>query len=253
MFLHDRIALVTGASRGIGASTAKILAQRGARVAISARTVSDLGAVGAFIQKNGGEALAVPCDVVDPPQVEAMMAAVLKKWGRLDILVNNAGLGTPAKPVEEISPEEWDETIRLNLKSVFLCIRAAAPVMKRQKYGRIVNVSSFAGRFFSRLSGPSYSSAKAGMLGFTRHMAAELGPFGICVNSVAPSPTLSERVKVKWDSRPEGERHKILAGIPLGRVAQPEEIATVIAFLASDDASYVNGVCIDVNGGSWMA
>jgi len=253
MFLNDRVALITGASRGIGASTAKILAQRGARAAVSARTVSDLEGVAAHIRKNGGEALVVPCDVVDPSQVGAMIEAVLKRWGRLDILVNNAGLGNPAKAVEEVSPEEWDETIRLNLKSVFLCTRAAAPVMKRQKYGRMVNVSSFAGRFFSRLSGPSYSSAKAGMLGFTRHMAAELGPFGICVNSVAPSPTLSERVKVKWDSRPEEERRKILAGIPLGRVAQPEEVATVIAFLASDDASYVNGVCIDVNGGSWMA
>jgi 3-oxoacyl-[acyl-carrier protein] reductase len=253
MFLNDRVALVTGASRGIGASTAKILSQRGARVAVSARTVSDLEAVAASIEKNGGSALVAPCDVVDSSQVGAMIEAVLKKWGRLDILVNNAGLGTPAKAVEEVSPEEWDETIRLNLKSVFLCTRAVAPFMKRQKYGRIVNVSSFAGRFFSRLSGPSYSSAKAGMLGFTRHMAAELGPFGICVNSVAPSPTLSERVKVKWDSRPEEERRKILAGIPLGRVAQPEEVATVIAFLASDDASYVNGVCIDVNGGSWMA
>ncbi len=253
MFLHDRIALVTGASRGIGASTAKILAQRGARAAVSARTVSDLEGVAADIRKNGGEALVVPCDVIDPPQVGEMIERVLKKWGRLDILVNNAGLGTPAKAVEEVSPEEWDETIRLNLKSVFLCTRAAAPVMKRQKYGRIVNVSSFAGRFLSRLSGPSYSSAKAGMLGFTRHMAAELGPFGICVNSVAPSPTLTERVKVKWESRPEEERRKILTGIPLGRVAEPEEVATVIAFLASDDASYVNGVCIDVNGGSWMA
>jgi 3-oxoacyl-[acyl-carrier protein] reductase len=253
MILQDRVALITGASRGIGASTAKILAQRGARVAVSARTVSDLEGVAAAIHKNGGEAFVVPCNVVDPPQVGKMIEAVLKKWGRLDILVNNAGLGTPARAVEEVSPEEWDETIRLNLKSVFLCTRAAAPGMKKQKYGRIVNVSSFAGRFFSRLSGPSYSSAKAGMLGFTRHMAAELGPFGICVNSVAPSPTLTERVKVKWDSRPEEERRKILAGIPLGRVAQPEEVATVIAFLASDDASYVNGVCIDVNGGSWMA
>jgi 3-oxoacyl-[acyl-carrier protein] reductase len=252
MFLHDRVALITGASRGIGASTAKIMAQRGARVAVSARTVSDLEIVAAEIRKNGGEALVVPCDVVDPSQVGGMIEAALKKWGRLDILVNNAGLGNPAKPVEEVSPEEWDESVRLNLKSVFLCTRAAAPVMKRQKSGRIVNVSSFAGRFYSRLSGPSYSSAKAGMLGFTRHMAAELGPFGICVNAVAPSPTLSERVKVKWESRPEEERAKILAGIPLGRVARPEEIATVIAFLASDDASYVNGVCIDVNGGSWM-
>jgi len=252
MLLNDRVALVTGASRGIGAFTAKILAQRGARVAVSARTISDLETVAASIRQNGGEALAVPCDVVEPSQVASMMEIVVKKWGRLDILVNNAGLGTPAKPVEEVLPEEWDQTILLNLKSVYLCIRAAAPVMKRQGYGRIVNVSSFAGRFFSRLSGPHYSSAKAGVVGFTRHMAAELGPFGVCVNSVAPSPVLTERVKVKWETRAEEERQKILAGIPLGRLAQPEEIATVIAFLASDDASYVNGACIDVNGGSYM-
>jgi NAD(P)-dependent dehydrogenase (short-subunit alcohol dehydrogenase family) len=244
MLLNDRIALVTGASRGIGAATARVLAQRGARVAVSARTVSDLEWVAASIRKKGGEALVVPCDVVNSSQVAAMTETVMKKWGRLDILVNNAGLGTPVKPVEDVSPEEWDETMLLNLKSVFLCIRAVAPIMKRQKYGRIVNVSSFAGRFFSRLSGPQYSSAKAGVVGFTRHMAAELGPFGVCVNSV--------RVKAKWELRDEEERQRILAGIPLGRVAQPEEIATVIAFLASDDASYVNGVCIDVNGGSYM-
>ena len=252
MLLNDRVALVTGASRGIGASTAAVLAQRGARVAVSARTVSDLETVAASIREKGGEALAVACDVVEPVQVASMIETVVKKWGRLDILVNNAGLGTPAKPVEEVLPEEWDQTIILNLKSVYLCIRAAAPVMKRQRYGRIVNVSSFAGRFFSRLSGPHYSSAKAGVVGFTRHMAAELGPFGVCVNSVAPSPVLTERVKVKWATRAEEERQKILAGIPLGRLAQPEEIATVIAFLASDDASYVNGACIDVNGGSYM-
>ena len=252
MLLNDRVALVTGASRGIGASTAAVLARRGARVAVSARTVSDLETVAASIREKGGEALAVACDVVEPAQVASMIETVVKKWGRLDILVNNAGLGTPAKPVEEVLPEEWDQTIILNLKSVYLCIRAAAPVMKRQRYGRIVNVSSFAGRFFSRLSGPHYSSAKAGVVGFTRHMAAELGPFGVCVNSVAPSPVLTERVKVKWATRAEEERQKILAGIPLGRLAQPEEIATVIAFLASDDASYVNGACIDVNGGSYM-
>jgi NAD(P)-dependent dehydrogenase (short-subunit alcohol dehydrogenase family) len=220
---------------------------------VSARTVSDLEAVAASIRRKGGEALAVPCDVVDPAQVASMTETVVEKWGRLDILVNNAGLGTPARPVEDVPPEEWDQTVLLNLKSVYLCIRAAAPVMKRQRYGRIVNVSSLAGRFFSRLSGPHYSSAKAGVVGFTRHMAAELGPFGVCVNSVAPSPVLTERVKLKWESRPEAERQKILAGIPLGRVAKPEEIATVIAFLASDDASYVNGACLDVNGGSYMA
>jgi 3-oxoacyl-[acyl-carrier protein] reductase len=252
MLLNERVALVTGASRGIGASAAEILARRGAKVAVSARTVSDLEAVAASIRKNGREALAVPCDVVEPAQVDAMIETVVKKWGRLDILVNNAGLGTPAKPVEEVLPEEWDQTILLNLKSVYLCIRAAAPIMKRRRYGRIVNVASFAGRFFSRLSGPQYSAAKAGVIGFTRHLAAELGPFGVGVNSVAPSPVLTARVKVKWEARPEEEREKILAGIPLGRLAQPEEVATVIAFLASDDASYVNGACIDVNGGSYM-
>jgi len=253
MLLHDRVALVTGASRGIGACTADLLAARGAKVAASARTVSDLEAVAASIRKKGGEAMAVPCDVLDPGRVASMIEDVVKKWGRLDILVNNAGLGTPAKPVEEVLPEEWDQTVLLNLKSVYLCIRSAAPVMKRQAYGRIVNVASFAGRFFSRLSGPQYSAAKAGVIGFTRHLAAELGPFGIGVNSVAPSPVLTERVRAKWEARPEEERKKILAGIPLGRLARPEEVATVIAFLASDDASYVNGACLDVNGGSYMA
>lgn len=253
MPLHDRIALVTGASRGIGAATARVFGQRGARVAVSARTVSDLQGVAASIRRQGGDALVVPCDVLDPDQATSMIETVVAKWGRLDILVNNAGLGTPPKTIEEVLPEEWDESIHLNLKSVFLCIRSAAPVMKRQKYGRIVNVSSLAGRFFSLLSGAPYSAGKAGLIGLTRHMAAELGPFGICVNAVAPSPVLTERVKVKWESRTEEDRQKILATIPLGRVAQPEEIATVIAFLASDDASYVNGACLDVNGGKYMA
>jgi 3-oxoacyl-[acyl-carrier protein] reductase len=155
-------------------------------------------------------------------------------------------------PVETIPPSDWDQTVALNLKTAFLCIRAAAPVMKRQGYGRIVNVSSFAGRNFSRISGPHYSAAKAGIIGLTKHMAVELGPFGIGVNSVAPSVVLTARVKAKWEARPEDERQRVLAGIPLRRLAQPEEVATVIAFLASDDAAYVNGVCIDVNGGSYM-
>jgi len=252
MNLKDRVALVTGASRGIGAATAEVLARRGAQVALSARTVSDLEQVAARIHGAGGRALVVPCDVLDPTQVDAMIGAVVKEWGRLDILVNNAGMGTPTMPVETISPADWDAAVALNLKSVFLAIRAAVPVMKTQKSGRIVNVSSFAGRNFSRTSGPQYSAAKAGILGFTKHMAVELGPFGICVNSVAPSVVLTTRMKAKWETRPPEERRAILAALPLRRLAMPEEVATVIAFLASDDASYVNGVCIDINGGSYM-
>jgi 3-oxoacyl-[acyl-carrier protein] reductase len=252
MNLKDRVALVTGASRGIGAATAEVLARRGAHVAVSARTVSDLEQVANRIRAAGAQALVVPCDVLDHAQVDAAIDTVVKHWGRLDILVNNAGLGTPTMPVETIPPADWDHTVALNLKTAFLCIRAAAPVMKRQGYGRIVNVSSFAGRNFSRISGPHYSAAKAGIIGLTKHMAVELGPFGIGVNSVAPSVVLTARVKAKWEARPEDERQRVLAGIPLRRLAQPEEVATVIAFLASDDAAYVNGVCIDVNGGSYM-
>ena len=181
-----------------------------------------------------------------------MVRRVVDAWGRLDILVNNAGMGTPTVPVETIVPADWDATVALNLKSAFLAIRAAVPVMKAQKSGRIVNVSSFAGRNFSRISGPQYSAAKAGIIGLTKHMAVELGPFGIGVNSVAPSIVLTARVKGKWEARAADEQQRILAGIPLRRLAQPEEVATVIAFLASDDSSYVNGVCIDINGGSYM-
>jgi 3-oxoacyl-[acyl-carrier protein] reductase len=252
MNLKERVSLVTGASRGIGAATAEVLARRGAHVAVSARTVSDLEQVANRIRAAGAQALVVPCDVLDHAQVDAAIDTVVKHWGRLDILVNNAGLGTPTMPVETIPPADWDHTVALNLKTAFLCIRAAAPVMKRHGYGRIVNVSSFAGRNFSRISGPHYSAAKAGIIGLTKHMAVELGPFGIGVNSVAPSVVLTARVKAKWEARPEDERQRVLAGIPLRRLAQPEEVATVIAFLASDDAAYVNGVCIDVNGGSYM-
>ena len=252
MILKDRVALVTGASRGIGASTAEVLAARGAKVAVSARTVGDLEQVAGKIRSAGGQALVVPCDVLDQGQVEAMVKRVVDTWGRLDILVNNAGLGTPTQPVETINPADWDQTIALNLKSTFLCVRAAVPVMKAQRYGRIVSVSSFAGRNFSRISGPQYSAAKAGVLAFTKHMAVELGPFGICSNSVAPSIVLTARVKAKWEGRPAEEQKRILSALPLRRLAEPVEVATVIAFLASDDASYVNGVCIDINGGSYM-
>jgi len=253
MILENKIALVTGASRGIGAATAQILAKRGAKVALAARTVSDLEAVAATIRQNGGEALVVSGSVLDVNQIGNLVKKVIENWKRIDILVNNAGLGTPVSPVEEIREEDWDQTIALNLKSAFLVTRAVVPFMKKQKYGRIVNVSSYAGRNYSLISGPQYTSAKAGLLGFTKHMAAELGPFGICVNAVAPSIVLTARVQAKWAARAEEEQRRILERIPLRRLAQPEEVATVIAFLASDDASYVNGVCIDVNGGSYMA
>jgi NAD(P)-dependent dehydrogenase (short-subunit alcohol dehydrogenase family) len=206
----------------------------------------------AKIRGEGGQAIAVTCDVLDARQVEGMVGRVVEEWGRLDILVNNAGMGNPVLAVEEVLPEDWDHSMALNVRSAFFCVRSAVPLMKRQKYGRIVNVSSFAGRNHSRMSGPQYVAAKAGLLGFTRQMAVELGPHGINVNAVAPSIVLTARVRAKWENRAEADRRAILSQIPLGRLALPEEVATVIAFLASDDASYVNGACIDINGGSYM-
>lgn len=252
MLLQNKVALVTGASRGIGAATAKILAERGAKVALTARTVADLESVSSVINQAGGEALVLPANILDSKQVSTAVETLLRTWKRIDILINNAGLGTPIAPVEEIGEEDWDQTVALNLKSAFLCTRAVAPYMKKQRYGRIVNVSSYAGRNYSLISGPQYSSAKAGLLGFTKHMAAELGPYGICVNAVAPSIVLTARVQAKWEARSAEEQRTILSRIPLRRLAQPEEVAKVIAFLASDDASYVNGVCVDINGGSYM-
>jgi len=254
MLLENRVAVVTGASYGLGEATAELLASRGARVAVCARTVSDLEQVAERIRIKGGQAIVAPCDLRVSQDVESMIAGVVEKWNRLDILVNNAGWGIPPnKPVEEISLEEYEQTMVSNLKPAFLCVRAVAPIMKRQRYGRIVNVSSFAGRLYARLLGSPYTAAKAGMIGFTRHMAMELGPYGICVNSIAPSVMLTKRAKQMWDSLTEEQRQVILAGIPLRRIAEVEEVASVIAFLVSDDAGYVNGVCIDVNGGSYMA
>ena len=251
--IKDRVALVTGASRGIGAVTCEVLARRGVRIAASARTVSDLELVTEKIRQRGGHAIMVPCDVTDVEQVHKMVSNVVDVWEKIDILVNNAGKGPPAMSVEDVSPEEWDRTMALNLKSTFLCVRAVAPVMKKQNYGRIVIMSSFAGRNHSRFLGPQYAAAKAGLIGFNRQMAVELGPYGICVNAVAPNIVLTDAAKKKWEALTEEKRQSVLAGIPLGRLATPEEIAKVIAFLASDDASYINGVTLDINGGSYMS
>lgn len=251
--MKDRVALVTGGSYGLGEATATLLASRGALVALSARSVSELERVATKIREDGGQTLVVPCDVRDAEQVERMVAHVIEKWGRLEVLINNAGLGTPNLTVEKISLEEWDRHMDSNLKSAFLCTRATVPIMKKQSYGRIVNVSSFAGRNFSRYLGSPYTSAKAGMIGFTRHMAMELGPHRICVNAVAPTLILTKRAKVMWETLSEEERRTIISPIPLRRLAEVGEVAAAIAFLASDDASYINGVCLDVNGGSYMA
>lgn len=252
MRFDGKVAIVTGSSDGIGRAAALILAREGGQVVLNARGQDRLEATRTALQAVGKPPLVVAGNVSQAAVVERLVGEALQQFGRIDILVNNAGGGTLLRFLEEVTEEEWDLTVDSNLKSAFLCCKAVAPAMKRQQYGRIVNVSSVAGRNVSRLSGPQYSSAKAGMLGLTRHLAQDLGPFGITANAVAPGPTLVDRVARKWALRSEEDRARILANIPLGRLAAPEEVATVIAFLASDDAAYVTGVTIDVNGGSFM-
>ena len=252
MRFDGKVAIVTGSSDGIGKAAALIFACEGGQVVLNARGQDCLEATRTALQAVGKPPLVVAGNVSQAAVVERLVGETLQLFGRIDILVNNAGGGTLLRFLEEVTEEDWDLTVDSNLKSAFLCCKAVAPAMKRQQHGRIVNVSSVAGRNVSRLSGPQYSSAKAGMLGLTRHLAQDLGPFGITANAVAPGPTLVDRVARKWALRSEEDRARILANIPLGRLAAPEEVATVIAFLASDDAAYVTGVTIDVNGGSFM-
>ena len=253
MRFDGKVAIVTGSSDGIGKAAALIFAREDGQVVLNARGQERLEAARAAVQAAGKPPLVVAGSVTDKAVIERLVGETLQHFGRIDILVNNAGGGTNLRFLEEVTEEEWDSTVSSNLRSAFFLCRAVAPAMKRQRYGRIVNVSSVAGRNVSRLSGPQYSIAKAGMLGMTRHLAQDLAPFAITVNAVAPGPTLVDRVVRKWDLRSEEDRAHILASIPLGRLAQPEEVASVIAFLASDDASYVTGVTIDVNGGSFMS
>ena len=252
MRFDGKVAIVTGSSDGIGKAAALIFAREGGQVVLNARGQDRLEAARTALQAVGKPPLVIAGNVSQAAVVERLVGEALQQFGRIDILVNNAGGGTMLRILEEVTEEDWDLTVDSNLKSAFLCCKGMAPAMKRQRYGRIVNVSSVAGRNVSRLSGPQYTSAKAGMLGLTRHLAQDLGPFGITVNAVAPGPTLVDRVARKWALRSKEDRARILANIPLGRLAAPEEVAAVIAFLASDAAAYVTGVTIDVNGGSFM-
>jgi NAD(P)-dependent dehydrogenase (short-subunit alcohol dehydrogenase family) len=183
----------------------------------------------------------------------SLVQAAVKRFGKVDVLVNNAGGGTSARPFETISSNTWQKIWRANLESAVFVSQAAAPVFKRQRSGRIIHVASLAGRQRSVLAGADYTSSKAGMLGLTRQMAYELGPWGVTVNAVAPGVTLTPRIAERWRKRSKAERSAILSSIPLRRLAKPEEVASVIGFLASDDASYITGATIDVNGGSFMA
>jgi len=245
--LKDKVALVTGASQGIGRDTALALAEAGARVAVAARNEEKLAALVKDIVAEGGEASAVKMDVADADQVKAGFKAVLEKFGRLDILVNNAAITRDGLALR-MKAEDWDAVIRTNLTGAHLCTQQALSTMMRARAGRIINISSVV----AEMGNPgqaNYVAAKAGVIGLTKAIAMEIASRNITVNAVAPgfietpmTDVLSAEVKESLKTR-----------IPLGRMGCPRDVAAAIVFLASDEAGYITGHVLDVNGGMYLA
>jgi 3-oxoacyl-[acyl-carrier protein] reductase len=244
--LTDKVAIVTGASRGIGRAIALALASEGARVVVNYASSSQAAEqVVANITAAGGQAIAVAADVSKADQVDALIQAAMDKWGRVDVLVNNAGI-TRDTLLLRMNPDDWQAVIDLNLTGVFLCTRAASKIMLKQRSGRIVNITSIAGQM-GNPGQANYSAAKAGVIGFTKTVAKELAPRSITVNAVAPGFIATDMTA---DLKSADE---ILKMIPLGRFGQPEDIAGMVRFLAADPAAaYITGQVFNVNGGMVM-
>ncbi len=244
--LQGKVSIVTGASRGIGRSTALALASEGANVVVNyASSSSAADEVVAEIAAMGSEAIAVAADVSKTDQVDALVNAAMEKWGRIDVLVNNAGI-TRDTLLLRMKLEDWQAVIDLNLTGVFLCTRAVSKIMLKQRSGRIVNITSVAGQM-GNPGQANYSAAKAGVIGFTKTVAKELASRGITVNAVAPG-------FITTDMTHDLKSDEILKFIPLARYGQPEEVAGMICFLASAPAAaYITGQVMNVDGGMVMA
>ena len=254
MRFTDQVALITAAASGIGRATADIIGAEGGIVVGVDTDQSRLDAMTASIKGAGGRAHGRRADALDPAQVQSVVADVVREHGRIDILVNAVGGSTiiprPGATVDELTFAEWQRLLDFNLDGTFLFCHEVVPVMKRHRSGKIVNLSSIAGRGLSASSSGAYAAAKGGIIAFTKKLALELGPFGVNVNAIAPSLTLTERLRPRWDQRTPAEQAEEIARTPLRRVAEAKDQARVICFLASHDADFVTGITIDVTGGN---
>jgi NAD(P)-dependent dehydrogenase (short-subunit alcohol dehydrogenase family) len=253
MRFTDRVAIITAAASGIGHATADIMAREGAIVVAVDVEQSRLDDTVAELRAAGGRAHGRQADVLDAAAVDALIASVAREFGGIDILVNAVGGSTiiahPGAAMDQLTLEDWRRLIAFNLDGTFLCCHAAAPIMKRQRSGKIVNISSIAGRGLSASSSAAYAAAKGGIIAFTRKIAIELGPYGVNVNAIAPSRTLTERIRPRWEQQSPDDQAAEIARTPLRRLAEAPDQARVICFLASSDADFVTGVTIDVTGG----
>jgi 3-oxoacyl-[acyl-carrier protein] reductase len=245
--LKDKVALITGASQGIGRDTALALAQAGAKVAVAARNEEKLASLVSEIESGGGAALAVKMDVADGEQVKAGFKQVLDKFGRLDILVNNAAITRDGLSMR-MKPDDWEAVLKTNLTGAHLCIQQALSTMMRARAGRIINISSVVAQ--SGNSGQAnYVAAKAGLIGLTKAVAIEIASRNVTVNAVAPGFIETPMT----DVLPDKVKEELKTRIPLGRMGSPRDVASAIVFLASDEAAYITGHVLNVNGGMHLA
>jgi len=253
MRFQDKVALITAAASGIGRATCEIIGREGGIVCAVDNNEDRLNALVDAIAKAGGRAHGYPCNALDQGQVDAVVADVTKTHGRIDILMNGVGgstiIANPAAEMDALTMAEWQAITDFNLNGTFLFCHAVIPVMKKQKSGKIVNIASIAGRGKSVASSAAYAAAKGGIIALTTKLSYELGPHGINVNAIAPSMTLTERIRPRWEQRPPEVRQADIERTPMRRMAEAKDQANVICFLASSHADFVTGLTIDVTGG----